>query len=309
MIAADATAGDVPLWRRTAPFVLAAGLVASVLWRIDRGALLASIGRTSLLLFGACTALFTVVLLVADCVAGRYVYRRLAGPITLRQLIALRGASYLPGLLNHNLGQAWVTYAIARACGVPILRVTGATLLVYATTLGCLFALALLSLALAPDRFAWLPPLVAIAGCGAIAYLATLATRPRWFTQGRLTAPLADAGLRGHAAALALRAPHIGVLFFGTWMPLWLFGIEIPASDALALMPGLMVLASLPITPQGVGTRDAFAVQVFSAYATGAAAEREATIAAATLCWAAALTVVQIPLSLLMLRFASIRPS
>jgi Lysylphosphatidylglycerol synthase TM region len=302
-----ATVSETPSWRRIAPFALAAVLIATVMWRIDRGQFAASIGRTNLPWFVAFSAIFTVVLLIADSIASRYVYRTLAGPITLRQLVTLRGASYLAGLINHNVGQAWLTFAIARTCSVPVLRVTGATLLVYVTTLACVFGLGVVSLVLAPDRFAWLPTVFTVAACGVLTYVVVLALRPAWFVRSRLTAPLAEAGIRGHVVALALRAPHVAVLFLGTWLPFRFFGVHIPLVDALALVPGLMVLVALPITPQGVGTRDLFAVQVFTAYALGTPAEREATVAAATLCWAVALTLVQIPLSLAMVRFASTR--
>jgi hypothetical protein len=48
-------------------------------------------------------------------------------------LFAVRAASYLPSILNHHLGQAWLTYFLSRVYGAPIWRVAGATLIVYAT--------------------------------------------------------------------------------------------------------------------------------------------------------------------------------
>lgn len=307
MIAGDGTIREVSGWRRVVPFAIAASLIALVLWRIDHRQFLITINRTNVPLFLAFACTFTVGLLVADCIAGRYVYATLAGPIGLRDLIALRAASYLPGLLNHNIGQAWLTVSIARLCRTTIATVATATMVIYATTFACLLGLGAISLLLAPDRFPWLVVVLAAAGCGGTAYCFVLATRPAWFVNGRMTAPLAQAGVRGHLVALASRTLHVAVLFLGTWLPFSFFDVNIPIADALALLPGLMVLVALPITPQGVGTRDLFAVHVLTVYAVGTAGERETAVAAATLCWAIALTLVQIPLSLIMMRFVSSR--
>ncbi len=293
-----------PGWRRLLPLGLAAALIGFVAWRLDLDAFRASLARTHLAAFLGFTAAFTVALLIADCVGSRAVYRALVGPISLRRLVVLRGASYLPGLLNHNVGQAWLTYAIARACKAPWLRVTGATLLIYATTFGCVVALGGLSLVLAPGRFSWLPPTMMVAGVLAAGYVIVLGLRPRWFTRARLTAPLAEAGLRGHLVAAVWRVPHIVVLFLGTWLSFSFFDVKIPLSDALALVPPLMVLVALPLTPQALGTRDAFAIGAFAIYASGSSADRVASVAAATLSWAVALTMVQIPLSLIFARAA-----
>ncbi|HEX2880624.1 MAG TPA: lysylphosphatidylglycerol synthase domain-containing protein, partial [Polyangiaceae bacterium] len=93
----------------------------------------------------------------------------------------------------------------------------------------------------------------------------------------------------------------LAVLFLGNWIPFELFGVHIPLADALMLMPVVMLAASLPITPQGVGTRDAVALQLFAGFASGTASERAATLAAATLSFAISLTLVQLVLSPLFL--------
>jgi hypothetical protein len=291
-----------PLWKRLLPFVVALALIGFVICRVDYTLFAAAVARTNLVGFFAFTVAFTLALLVADCFASVNVYRLLVGDMSFRELVVLRGASYLPGLLNHNVGQAWVTYAIARACKAPVVRVAGATLLVYASTLACVFALAAASLIMAPDRFDWLALVIAVFAAGAVVYLVVLAVKPRWFVAGRLTAPLAKAGIRGHLIATLVRVPHIVVLFLGSWLPFWFFDVQIPFVDALALIPALMVLVALPITPQSIGTRDAFGVQVFAIYALGTQPERVASVAAATLSWAAALTLAQLPLSLIFIR-------
>jgi hypothetical protein len=94
------------------------------------------------------------------------------------------------------------------------------------------------------------------------------------------------------------------VLFVGTWVPFLFFGVEIPLTHALALIPVLMLVVSLPVSPQGIGTRDVFAQQLFVSYAAGTFEEQRAAVAAATLTWACAITLVQAVLSPIFMRKA-----
>jgi hypothetical protein len=302
---AQPDAKAVPWWRSALPFVLGAGLIAFVVVGLDFDAFAASVARTNLAAFLGFTAVFTCTLLVSDAFAGSYVYRRLVGPISWRDLIILRGGSYLPSLLNHHVGQAWLTYAIARTCKASILRVAGTTLLSYATTFACVFLLAAVALAIDPGRFPWLLPVIG-AGLGAGAlYLAVVGLRPGWLARYRLTAPLAEAGVGGHLGAMLRRAPHVTVLFLGSWLPFLFFDVDIPLVDALVLVPPMMVLVALPITPMGVGTRDTYAKSVFAGYAAGTQPEQLASVVAATVCTAIALTLVQIAVCLVFLRPAA----
>jgi hypothetical protein len=209
-------------------------------------------------------------------------------------------------VINYHLGQAWLTWQLSRIyCGkAQLWRATGATLLCYASVFGGLIALAAVSLVLAPGRFPWLLPIVvAIAAIGVV-YLIVIKQRPSILARRQVTAPLLQAGVRGHLLAVLHRLPHIVVLLVGTWLPFRFFGVDVPLRDALALLPPVLIVAALPITPQGVGTRDAVALQLFTAYATGTQAERASAVAAATLTWAIALTLIQIPLSLFLMRHA-----
>ena len=90
-----------------------------------------------------------------------------------------------------------------------------------------------------------------------------------------------------------MRTPHVIVLFLGTWLPFLFFDINIPLKAALTYVPTLMVAVTLPLTPMGVGTRDALAAQFFLDYApAGSVEEQLASLAAATTAFAVALTII-----------------
>lgn len=284
-----ARAGAQPLWRRALPFVVAAALLTFVVVRLDLGAFRAALSRLQIVPFIGFTIAWVLVLLAADSFGSVAAYRVSAPNVRFGQFYLLRGASYLPGLVNHHLGQGFLTYMTARAFGVPLARVAGATLLSYAGWMGCLLGLATVALPIAgkPAAFLALP-----LGAGVV-YLVILAIRPARLQRVGFLAPLFEAGIRGHVVALLARVPHLLVLVLGTWLPFFFFGVHIPLGSALLFMPIVLVAVTLPLTPQGFGTRDALCVTFFAQFASGATgAERGAQIAACTTTWGVTASLV-----------------
>lgn len=290
-----------PWWRRALPFALAAALLGVALRQVDLHAFARHLATVNAPLYLAFALGFVLSLLTADTFATVLVYRRTVAPVGFGELWILRGASYLPALLNHHVGQAFLTYYIARAHGVPLARMTGGTLLVYVSWMGLLAGTGCLALVVAGQPLV-MPAVIVVVG---LVYLAVIATRPAWLARTRLLAPLFEAGLGGHLVALMVRVPHLVVLFVGTWLPFRFFGVDIPFRAALAFVPILMVGVTLPITPQGLGTRDLIAAALFEPFAPGAThAERLASIAAATTSWLVAVTLTGGLLGLVLLKRA-----
>lgn len=293
-----------PLWRRSLPFVTAIALVGFLLCRLDLARFVQHLQRVNYAAFIGFVALFNLALLTADAFATSYVYRRTVCPIRFREFWLIRGFSYLPSLLNHHVGQAWLTWYLSRAYKAPLWRVAGATLLVYATTFGSLFLFMAMSLFFPHEGIPWLAPTVALGAVAGLAYLAVIRIAPPFLASKQMLSPLFEVGVRGHIEALVLRLPHMVVLFLGSWLPFHFFGVDIPPGVAFAYVPVLMVVVALPITPQGVGTRDWFCMHYFSRYAPGSAEDQAAAIAATTLTFVVALTILQIIGSLLLMRRA-----
>jgi hypothetical protein len=226
------------------------------------------------------------------------VYRRTVAPVRFRDLWVLRGASYLPSILNHHVGQAVLTYYLSRRYKVSLARMAGGTLLVYASWAGCFLGAGAIAMMAAGEIVK--PSLMLGAG---VLYLAVIAWRPAPLARAKLLAPLFEAGLAGHLACLVVRVPHFLVLFLGTWVPFLFFGVDIPFTAALTYAPIVMMAATLPITPQGVGTRALVAVWAFDRFAPGATQEaRAAAITAATTSFEVAFTLVEVAVGVLLMR-------
>jgi Lysylphosphatidylglycerol synthase TM region len=293
-----------PLWRKVLPFVLALGLTGLLVWRLDLAAFVRHLRGVNYPAFLGFCWVFVVLLLAADSLATSFVYSKTVCPVRFRDLFLIRGASYLPSMLNHHVGQAWLTWYMSRAYKAPLWRVAGATLLVYATTFASLFLFGAISLVFDRKGAPWLIPLLAVVFVAGIGYLVVIRIKPAFLVKRQVLAPLFDVGIVGHMQALALRIPHILVLFLGTWLPFRFFGVDIPPGAAFAYIPVLMVVSALPITPQGVGTRDWFSLHYFSQYGAGNQAEQEAAVAAATLSFAVALSLFQAVFALLLMHRA-----
>jgi hypothetical protein len=193
---------------------------------------------------------------------------------------------------------------MAREGGVPVVRIAGATLVSYVTWMGCLVGTVAIAL-----LFTELPKGAVFAMLGAgVVYLVVLALRPKRLASWALLAPLFEAGPAGHLVAMLARLPHLAVLVVGNWIAFRFFDIDVPWSDALVYFPILLVATTLPIAPQGFGTRDTVAALFFAHFASGATqAERLGRLAACTLAWGIAQSVVAVLFGLVCARIVGAR--
>lgn len=293
-----------PRWRSLMPFVVGAALLGFVLVRIDYAAFVGHLRGTHYGAYIAFALAFNTALVTSDALATQHVYNRAICKVSYREVLLLRAASYLPSLLNYHVGQGWLTYFLSKTYGAPLWRVAGATFLVYTTVFGGLFVIALFGLPLNHGRLPWFAPMLGLIGLAGFVYMLFVMIRPTLLEKRPATLVLFDFGVKGHIVAMLWRLPHLVVLFIGTWVPFLFFAVDVPFAHAFTLVPPLMLVVSLPVSPQGVGTRDVFAQQLFLGYAHGTLEERRAAIAAATLTWACAITLVQAVISPFFMRKA-----
>lgn len=290
--------------RRVLPFVLAAGLLVVIGLQLDFDAFAQALRRLDYVSFLSFALVWQIALLGADAL-GNYASYRLTMPgVRYTDFYVFRGASYLPGMVNHHLGQAYLTYLMSKLARLPLARVVGATLVSYAGWMGCLLGCVAVSMPLAGMPLGYLP-IILTAG---VAYLIIIQVKPAPLARVTFLAPLFEAGLRGHAIALVARIPHLIVLVVGTWTAYRFFHVDIPLGKALLYLPILLVATTLPITPQGFGTREALAATFFAVYAPGESdAERLGTLTASTTAWGVSITLAGILLGVVSARIVSAR--
>jgi hypothetical protein len=286
-----------PLWRQILPWAFAVAFFGLILARTDVRSVLGLMRQLDLPTYIAFTAVTVMGNLLCDTLATSRVYQRLGVPVTFRALTPVRAAAYLPSLVNYHVGQAFLTYLLARKYRAPLLLVVGGTLIVYATTIGALVALVLPSLPYAGGELPWVVRAVVALLLGGCCYLVVLWFKPGLLASRATLEPLFRVGVRGHLTLLAWRFPHALLLFAQLWAAYRFFGIRVPLAASFAYLPLIMLVSALPITPQGAGTRDLVALQLLAPF-TPAGADHAAPIVAAGAAYVLFGTLAQAVLSL-----------
>ena len=223
--------------------------------------------------------------------------------LSFREVLVVRGATYLLALVNYTVGQGAIVYFVNRSRGIPLLRGTAAVLLVMGTNILLLLILASIGLLVAPD----MPPAlrnVVFGAYGALAfYVLLLVLRPRWLTSRPIFDVLFAAGVSGHLRALLVRFPHIGVLMVFTYTSLRAFGVQVPVSQAVLYLPIIYFISVLPIAVMGLGTTQAAMLYFLSSYVPNATpAAAKAAILAASLGGQAVALAVQVVIGVFCMR-------
>lgn len=250
------------------PVLVALAILVYLFAGIPREAMWVAFKTGPWLLLAGYTVLQVFLALLADVYAIRVALGIMGLKLRFFQIFLVRGATYLLGLLNYALGQGALGFYLQRS-GLTAARATGIILFLLVVNFGVLLGMSGLGLwagglpgagFLSPSALA-----LYLAG-GMIAYLTIVALRPRFLQDWRLTAPLLEAGFSGHLRAATGRVPHVLVLILTYWGALRLWGIPVPLLEGLVLIPVVLFIGALPITPAGLGTTQAAMVILFSPY-------------------------------------------
>ena len=248
-------------------------------------------------------AVLVLAVYLADSYAIKKTFGWFVAPLSYREVLVVRGATYLLALVNYTVGQGAIVYFVNRSRGVPILRGTAAVLLIMGVNVLMLLVLASVGLLLAVDVPSALPQLVLGAYAALAVYVLLVAVRPRWLVKRPIFDVLLSAGVKGHLQSMAVRLPHICTLLALSWVGLAAFGVVVPPGRALACLPIVYFVAVLPISVQGLGTSQAMLILFFSSYAPGTTLEaRGAAVLAAGLLSQAVAFVIQLSIGLLCMR-------
>ncbi len=267
--------------RRLGPWAVAAGLLTWVFSRVPLHALGQAMRQGEFGWFLPVMACIMACIFLADCLAISKTFTWFTAPFPYREVLPIRGASYLLSVINYNLGQGALVLFVKRARGIRLGLSTGTVLLMMGINLVILLILAAVGLGISQEplaSFLW-PWILGLLGAFVI-YLVVVAVKPRLLTRYDVFKPLFRAGVLGHLAAMAVRVPHLACIFTAHYLALRAFGVHLPLYDFLAFMPVLSLLSALPISPQGLGTHQVASIYFFARFAPGTPAQQEATVLA-----------------------------
>lgn len=266
---------------RVLPWLLALAILGFVITRVPRDELVAALSHVSLWRLLVLAAAFVITVLAVDSLALWIAFKASLSrsPVSYGSVLLMRGASHLLAQVSYAAGQGGMVYLLRQRHQVPITSGAGAVLLANGAFIivTALTVAAGLWAGAVPDR----PELrmVAISVAAALpVYLLVLACRPGILARRRLLSPFFQAGARGSIQVAGCRALHLGVLITGHVIAMRLFGIEVPMAVALAGLPVLFLIGSLPISPSGLGTTQAAAITLFGSFAPGQSSASEQAV-------------------------------
>ena len=229
-----------------------------------------------------------------DCFAIWKTFGWFVTRLSFREVLVVRGATYLLALVNYTIGQGAIIYFVNRSRGVPLLRGTAAVLLVMGINILLLLLLTTLGLSIDPNLPPALFKIVLVAYAALAVYLVLLIIKPKLLTSRPIFDVLFAAGLLGHLKALAVRVPHILILMVFTYTTLYAFGVRVPVTQAIVYLPIVYFVSVLPIAVMGLGTTQAMMIYFFATYVPGATPDAaKASILAASLVGQAVALIIQ----------------
>lgn len=259
------------------PWIVGIAILVIIGTRIPFAQFRASLGRGPHLQLIIVEILITILVLGTDSASTWVGLRAMQIKWPFRTVLAVRGATYLLFLLNYALGQTGFGYYLYKA-GTTAMRSVGSTLFLIGTNLATLVLLtgAVWLVYGGHNAYPAMRWALIIITVGFALYLVIIALRPRFLSSRDLFAPLFDAGLGGHAVAIAGRVPHVIVVVLSYWVCMVVWGIDVPFVTAITVMPAVALAGVLPISPAGLGTTQAAMVYFFSSYAAGGTADERA---------------------------------
>jgi hypothetical protein len=267
---------------RLLAWAVTAGLLALLFHRIPFGEVVAAARGAAGWIVPA-GFFFGLLIFLGDSFAIWKTFGWFLAPLSLGDVLLVRGATYLLAAINYNVGQGAIVYFVHKVARVPVMRGVATVLLIMGVNVLALLFLATFGLVAAPAVPHALRLIVAVAYAGLAIYVAAVIVKPRWLAKRPLFDVLLGAGLGGHAKALLVRLPHIAILFAFQIVMLRGFGVAVPIVDAIAVLPVVFFVAVLPISVQGLGTTEATMIYFFARYAPGDSHAQQAAVLAASL--------------------------
>jgi uncharacterized membrane protein YbhN (UPF0104 family) len=290
--------------RSALPWLVAIAVLWYLFRRVPLGDALDAARNANLPVFIGAALLGVVAWFYLESSAFAYLFTRFNAPLTRREARSLRAVTYLLTPINWNLGTGAIILHLRRSKGIAALAATS-SLLFYALIDGIVLSgLALLGVRTLPPS-----PMVDTLGNVARWFFTVqlvlvalfLLPLPNWSWHRRLRAvgvfrTHALATWRDVAVLLSIRGVYFAgfVLFF--WAGTRAFAVAVPLSHLAAVVPAILLVGSLPITPGGLGTTQAALLYFFAPFGS------DAQILAYGLSYPVALVAARIPLGLLYIR-------
>lgn len=263
------------------PWLLSAAFVAFIATTTDLERFVETLRSLDPWAFAGVTLLGVAATYVTDCLCLKILFGRFFAPVAYRDLLTVKGTSYLLNVVNYNAGAGGVAIFLARRKGLDVFKAVGTMAFLNTVDLFALSALIALGLWLGPDvldpshrvGLTW-----ALAGMGAVLvgtilfWVFKVPFLPRKVRELRIFHAFRIASLADYPTFIGLRLLFVSQYILIHWAYLRVFGIPIPFSHLMVFVPVLTFIGVLPISIAGLGTTQVAMRYFFAPYPMLAAA-------------------------------------
>ena len=292
------------LLKRLLPWVFSLAIVGYLFWSVDREAVLGAMERADIGTMLGLIAAFSVLILFADAATLWVLFRRLLGPLTYRDVLAIKGLSYFLNAITYSAGTGGIAYLVHRRGSVPFLKSLSVLLwlnfadviaLIVMMSLGAVIAADVL-----PTNVKEQVPAILLVGwliiVGALIYwrmgvnFLVLGPCRSW----RIFSAFGDAKMRDYAAMVALRIAFIGIYVFLGWLLLPTFDIAIELETLLIYMPVITFVQIIPASISGLGAVQVVIIALYAPHVMGHISDPAAQVLAFSTVIGPATTVIRL---------------
>ncbi|MHB8954401.1 MAG: lysylphosphatidylglycerol synthase domain-containing protein [Pirellulaceae bacterium] len=287
------------LLQRILPVAVSAGLIAWLLYQIPPGKLLEELARLPQGQILPLSAAMVVALYVWDTFCLQTVFAT-EQVVPYRQMLALRGKSYLLGAFNYELGQGIVAWNVSQKQGISLLATLSRSVVLAYHDLAVLLSVGLFGALLIenPPEQITIAKIVCAVGLAlqfaAAVLLAALPKSARQRIRGtRWGAWLVDWSWQRSLTLAGQRFVYFAILIAYGGVALAISGIPVHDLVVVSTLPLVLLADALP-SVAGIGTRETALILLL-------APENPAVLLAVSLIWSSSMIVGRLMIGLVWL--------
>ena len=258
---------------RVLPWVVSIGCLVYIFTTTDLGPLWKALQTANMPLFwGSVLGIFILVAFPVDSFVIARLLSWFEAPVKLREIMPIRGSSYLLGIFNYNAGSAALSLYLKRTHGVPVLRSLGALFFMTLCEISFFALVVMVGADLIGDM---VNSARIVSGCVLLILAGTIVY---WrggfdfFILGHLRnrslfAAFNKAKIHQYGLMIVMRAPIAFLYTVMQYFALESFDIHVPFHALLVYVPVQMLVAGIPISVAGIGTVQVVQRTLYAPYA------------------------------------------
>lgn len=286
------------------PWAAAIAILAYLFWRTDIDKFFDALCRADLFIYIPLIVVFIFIWFLLEGLNLKALFSHFGSPLEYGEVLSIRGTTYLLMVLSYSLGIGGIAYYLKRIKGIPLSRATGLVLFYNFSDIISLALMSSIGCALTFESSAMLEKLLILSVAVFFGYYINVIIfrhLPEWRFLKRIKnleilRPFHEAGLRQYILIPFYRALYFSTFIMFFYFAVKAFNMDIPLLTLAGIIPIVLFIGAIPVTPSGLGTIQAAMLYFFISYST------EPNILAFSLVYSVSIFILRVPIGLFYLK-------